>query len=416
MKHDAFSSNQWVGGFFISLGLALASSHPISSFAADPVAEATQKAKQIYRNLNITAVPDSAMIIQSMVKLLQEGKTQEAAALAANTRGFYNVNVKQFASLMGSHSEAPNVPLNDFQATIMGVIRDEIDARTLLTGDFTYGPATGAGNFDQIENSGKIIASSLQQVKTNLPDMAGLLTSQTWAAEHYVAGTNRRAFEFTFREFMCTPIKHIRDVTAVDFRVRRDIDRNVGGNPMTYQTECRGCHGIMDGMAGAFSHLDFVGNRLTYRENVVAKYNQHSNVYPEGYVTEDDSWINLATENQNQVFGWRGPLSGHGVHQFGEMISNSQMFKNCMVKRVFNQLCRRAISPLENKIEQKLADQFERDNYNLKKLFLNVATHDSCGGAAPQGTTNFTDNLTVSEFLTKKEESNENSICTRDRI
>lgn len=82
------------------------------------------------------------------------------------------------------------------------------------------------------------------------------------------------------------------------------------------------------------------------------------------------------------LFGWRGNVDGGvGVKDLGTMISNSKRFSQCMVKRVYDAVCRTNLVPKSNlPFLSQYADRFEQGNYNLKKLFEEVAVSNQCQG------------------------------------
>lgn len=323
-------------------------------------------------------------------KLVSEKKFGEAAGIATDDSNFYRVTVRDWAAQMSNREETTLVEFDDFQAYVIGVVRDRIDARQLLTGNFRYQgdpdfnlPLVAANNnnhyqqFEARRLNPKTDLVKMDGQWPNLRDAGGLLTTRAWARAHFVAGTNRRSVEFAFQEFLCAPIAKWRDVTVPDFRVRRDVERVPGGDAKLFQTHCRGCHGPMDAMGGAFARFDFVNEVFTFLDGfeVQPKMNANSTVYPPGYATGDSSWINLATENHNESFGWRGPLEGHDVTAFGWMLANSEAFSQCLTKRIFRKLCKKE-PPLTT--TELLAKSFESKQYDLRALFENVATHETC--------------------------------------
>ena len=108
--------------------------------------------------------------------------------------------------------------------------------------------------------------------------------------------------------------------------------------------------------------------------------NQNGAAYPEGYVTLDDTWVNQATQHHNQSFGWRGSVEGRGIREFGQMLSNAESFKTCMVQRVFKEVCKREPQSGESEAVAKLAQGFESEGFKLRKLFENVALTPACLG------------------------------------
>ena len=177
------------------------------------------------------------------------------------------------------------------------------------------------------------------------------------------------------------------DPNVSDAWVGRDIDRAPGGDSKVYQSNCRSCHGIMDGFRGAFAHFNN-SNYLpevsrppvesAYRIQV--KYARNSEFYPAGHVTKDDSFENLATTGSNaEFFGWRGPTRGNGAAQFGMMLSKSKAFSRCMVKRAVEAVCLKTPSFEETlSMVYPEADRLEADQYNLRRMFGRIASNPNC--------------------------------------
>lgn len=327
--------------------------------------------------------------------LLKSGKALEAAEKISNDWGFFHITVRDWAAVMSNRSELPIVPLNDFLAMAIGVVRDRMDARSLLTGNFRYQANRGLrlvephfSNNDHylaLESNHADLQTALVKVEpqwTKGFKAAGLLTTRGWAEAHYVMGTNRRATEFAFREFLCAPIDQWRAGGLSDFWVRRDVDRKPGGNSDRYKSECRTCHAGLDGLTAAFAHFDFQAPTFYFSNNWIApKYNQNKNVYPQGFATKDSTWINLLTTPAHQeMFGWRSPDEGVGINDFGALLANSRAFSECMVKRVFKKVCRQNLGPAQEDFLKAYSTQFEADHYDLRKLFERVAIAPTCYG------------------------------------
>ena len=379
----------------LAVGLAVSAVATVSSvFAAvnleDPSARYAQR---LFQRVVGAPIRVDTPLFERITRLVAE-KKYEAAALAAMTDPrFYAVRVRNFSAPIGTLDGNPQDGFNDLQAMFIGVIRDDIDARQLLTGDFRYEGYSDLGlpvvsksdnaHFAQFEARRLDYFRNLTRVPEQWKDIeeaAGVLTSRTWASVFFKAGTNRRAVQYTFQSFLCTPIDIWKDRGRPDLFVGRDVERTPGGNAATYQNHCRNCHGQMDGMRGAFGRFDFKDNAITWmgRTEIAAKMNQNSEKYPEGYVMVDDAWVNYATEHHNTVFGWRGPLEGHGVNAFGRMISESKGFSSCMARRVFSEVCNRPPTDPEQMMIQSLADRFEAGGYKFKSLFAAVAAENAC--------------------------------------
>lgn len=361
--------------------------------------------------------------LAQMENLIANGKLGEAAKVASDDDHFFNLTIKKFAAPMSNRSEDPTVPLNDFSATVIGMARDDIDARNFFTADYIYkSSVTGTTTYNP-DGSGFIpidiqvdqsiykgdmhylyldsqninLRQSLVQIPQKafpetgtlsvtpdiLPDTAGLITTRAWATEHFNAGTNRRVTEFIFREFLCTPVKSLRDASMLDERVRQDVSRIPSGNSNLYQTTCRSCHGGLDGNTGAFAYFDgdrARGGFLVYKAGLVRdKYSQNQN-YADGFATRDDSWVNHYINNQNAFLGWKGSTSGYGAHQLGIMFSNTDAFPSCMATRAFNAMCKHPPTSEDQTWVNALATDFQKNGYKLRRLFEQAAMIPSCLG------------------------------------
>lgn len=359
------------------------------------VAQDQAYAQKLFQRLTGTPLLLTDQALADMTKLVTAGDLKGAAHIATTDASFYDVTVRDVATPMSVKDGSPLAGLNDFQATFIGAARDDLDARTLLTGSYLYEafddlglPPVDSGNndhFTQFDTKGFSPNRNLRKVDSQYPDIpeqAGLLTSRAWAEAHYNAGTNRRSVRMAIDQFLCTPIEQWRDHGLLDYHVHRDVDRHPGGDPSDYQNRCRNCHAPMDGMVGAFARFDYVNGHITHSgpDRVAPKYNQHAYVYPDGYITLDDSWVNYATVDQNTQFGWRGATEGQGINAFGTMLASSRAFSRCMTKRAFQEICRRAPVDSEAPLIETLTDGFEGGGYKLRALFEAVATQDACIG------------------------------------
>ena len=349
------------------------------------------KARKLFERLTGIPLSVNDPRLNQMATLISQGKDLQAATIATNDPAFYNDTVRQWAAPMSNKEGSAFVPLNDFIAMIIGVTRDQTDARELLTGNFTYyarniTPTPSPDNNTHYERSD----AAQNDLYTNLvkktpqdpriPETAGLLTSRAWGDAHLKAGTNRRGLQYSLQVFLCKPIESLMDFTIPDNWVRRDVDRKPGGVFKTYQTRCVGCHAGMDSMGGAFARFDFGPNRLVYGAApfVAPKMNNNKSVFPPGNVVVDDSWENQwIRDNQGQL---ESPGVKNGIQALGELLANADSFKACMARTVFTELCRRKPEASEEKLIEDLAGKFQASGYKLRSLFEEVAVTAACGG------------------------------------
>ena len=368
--------------------------------------------------------PASDGEINELNEKIASGRALEAFEDLTRKTDFVNLTARAFCQPMSTRSERPDVPMNEFTASCMGAIRDDRPATELLAGNFTYefdrakvsydpsvkDPFQRRQHYDAPEGqdvNGFDFALSLvrregQEVPklpadrfsiapitetVPQPEPAGLMTTHTWAREHAEGGTNRRLVEYAFREFLCKPIGDFADTTASDHWIGRDISREPGGNPQIFQSSCRGCHSLLDGMRGAFAYTSWGFRGLVSQmppasatREVGEKYARNFEVHPSGYVTRDSSWENLATTGSNaEFFGWRGATKGVGMTEFGQMLARSRAFSRCMVVRVVQTVClRQTTFEDEQALLTPEAEKFEADGYNLRRLFARVAARRDC--------------------------------------
>ncbi len=357
-----------------ALCAAALTAHPL---VAAPAATTKPLSLKIFQRLAGVPLLPSDPRADEMDQLIQAGKTAEAAHIATDDPSFYGVTIRDWAAVMSNKAESPVVDFDDFQAMIIGVVRDDLDARLLLSGNFRYagdpslhlpGVSVADNNhYLQLDASGVDLKDALVRQEPQwdgIAESAGLLTTRAWAQAHLVDGTNQW-----------------KDPGLPDIRVRRDVTRRPGDDPSTYENTCRTCHAAMDGLTGAWANWDYVNDSLTYYGlyGVAPKMNKNNTVYPAGYVTVDNSWINLAVSHQNTAFGWRGATSGAGINAFGTMMANSRGFSRCMAQRAFEKVCRRSLTADEQSgVLNSLADQFEQDGYKLRGLFETVAALPAC--------------------------------------
>jgi hypothetical protein len=368
--------------------------YPMSSVTkpAGAVTPEERYSAQLFSHLAGAPVPMTDPRFRRVVGLIGKGNFMEAAKVVMNEQNFLKVRIRNFSLPFINKDKRPKDTLTDLQALIIGVTRDELDARTILTGDIAYVgypnlglPASSRKDNDhymEFENRDLDFEKDLVRVDKQWPDLkerSGAFTTRAWAAAYYDAGTNRLAMKYAIDAFMCQEQHSYKIRGLPDYHVRRDVDRAQGGDPWQYHNDCRGCHAAMDGLDGAFAHLDFLNGELTFKtDGVVDKVNKNSYYYPEGYITTDDSWVNLLENHPTVDFGWRGPKTGMGVGAFAKLIADSKGFSRCMVQKTFLEVCGRTIQEGAPQALDAIAMDFEQNGYVLKDLFSKIAIMNEC--------------------------------------
>lgn len=344
---------------------------------------------QAYRMFNrLTGIPPSKDVLDTMEALIDQGKDEEAAMIAVEHPYFYNLGLKNWISAWTNVDQNTRVPLNDFSATVIGAIRDDLSFDRILYDDIIYVGKAATGltayaannntHYQQLETLRTDLKANLEQrvqsTLNGLAETAGVLTTRGFGEAYFTAGTNRRAVRFTMINFMCMDMEQLSDTTRADFRVRQDVDRSPGGDSTVFRNKCAGCHAGMDALAGAFAYYDF-NNAVTFNTGAVSpKFTQNSDVFPDGFVTKDNSWMNLWIEGPNKNIGWNGAASGSGAKAYGQMLSQTDAFPKCMAKQVYKKVClHNPLDAEEQESMNELAAGFVEDGFSMKKLFAKTA-------------------------------------------
>src|SRR5688572_3269943 len=107
-----------------------------------------EQAKRMYDRL--TGTPPSPALLDDLTNRVSSDP--QAAALymldasSARSSGFYSVTLKNFATPWTNRDQTVFAPLNDYTATVIGMVRDDKDFRGVLFDDILYiSPGTTPG-------------------------------------------------------------------------------------------------------------------------------------------------------------------------------------------------------------------------------------------------------------------------------
>ena len=383
-------------------------------FISQVFADARTQAKRIHDR--IAGVAPSVAILNEMVDLI-DGTVVDArfpsgeiaaAYKAMENKNFSNVTLVNFITPWTNEAQTvfpgdmgTEGVLNDYTATVIGAINDEIDFRRILYDDILYiGQAAlsltnSYGNADNRhykeleERAGKDLRQDLvlatQTSVNGLPVGAasGVLTSRAAAKAFFVDGTNRAMLRFTALNHLCQDMEEMKDVSLPADRIRQDVSRSPGGDSRIYMNECIGCHTGMDPMTQAFAYYDYDypldgnndpiyeqgflvfnrvgindtdrnGNDTGTNSRVQLKNLINADNFKPGYVTTDDSWVNYWRQGKNSVIGdkvnsgtsianWDASLNsfGQGASSMSKELAHSERFARCQVEKVFKAVCLR---------------------------------------------------------------------------
>ncbi len=388
---------KWTGtkATFTGLTRYLLAAIASTAVALPAIAGPREQAKRIHDRL--AGVPPSAAVLSQMETAIQANDAVGAAYIAMDNVNFYNATLKNFAAPWTNRDQSVFVPLNDYIATVIGMVRDDVPFNTLLSADLIYvgrpgvvasAPAANNNNhFEQLEadnvNLRDDLVSAAQSSISGIPAAAtaGILTSRAASEAFFVAGTNRAMFRFTLLNHMCNDMEQMHDPRLSPDRIRQDVSRSPGGDSRLFLNNCIGCHTGMDPLAGAFAYYNSDENTgaLEYTAgNVQPKYFNNDLNFPQGFRTTDDHWINYWRKGQNSYLGFDPnlPGEGNGAKSMGEELANSYAFAACQVKKVFRAVCLRdAEVQADHDAIDQITNTFRTTGYRMKQVFADAAVH-----------------------------------------
>ena len=401
------------------------------------VADPRTQAKRIHDRL--TGVPPTIAVLNQMVTELPANPVA-AALIAIDNKNFYNVTLKNFITPWTNEAQTvfpldsdTEGTLNDYTATVIGIIRDDRDFREILYADVLYRGKDTLGlsahsnvdnaHYKELEERAGLdlrvdLVPANEAVQSTVTGLvasatAGVLTSRAAAKAFFVDGTNRAMFRFTMLNHLCKDMEQVKDVTLVPNRIRQDVSRSPGGDSRIFMNACIGCHTGMDPLTQAFAYYDYEyppdgpdaddtpeyeDGRMVFNDvgaidinkdgeptgtRVQEKYLINANNFKFGYITTNDDWENYWRVGKNALLGWNStPLAnntgkGSGAKSMGQELAYSDAFARCQVEKVFKAVCLHpALNQTDrNQITDTLIPNFKSNGYRLKQVFAETAAY-----------------------------------------
>ena len=347
----------------------------------------------------------------------KDGDLIVSQEIIKNHKEFKSLLLKNFASTWSEIDGKKVTTLNDTILTIIAVIDMNIDYRKILFENIIAKgvslPSKKTTKSDEIElPNGDIIKAYFYASNEHYNDLqkkerytfsenifldkqvpgthkvnsavAGILSTNGFAKEAYLAGTNRRALKILIREASCLSLDDIRDAKMTEAYISRDVDRfDSNGSDHTFKSTCKTCHAFLDQLYGAFAYYDVAAGGIypsliyKFEETLNLRHKMLKNVvYPKGYLKKNNQWFINLTPSQLNILGFPNePKSGFGAKSLGELWSKSDSFARCQPKKVFETVCRKKVTDSDQPFINSLVSIFKENNYMLKDLFLRSAIY-----------------------------------------
>src|ERR1700676_4087003 len=367
-----------------------------NALAANPNGD---QATRIYNR--IAGIPPTAALLAQMTAAADP---VTAALIATQDPSFYNNTIRNLAAPWTNRDQSVFVPLNDYTATVVGMVRDDVPFNTLLSADLVYiaDSASGVPAYSPMNNdmyqtmdSNNVdlkahLVSSTQSALSGIPSAAtaGVMTTRGAASAFFINGTNRAMFRFTMMNHLCNDLQTVMDITRPPDRIRQDVTRSPGGVSTLFLNNCIGCHSGMDPMAQAFAYYNFnnidpttagtTGQIVYTAGQVQPKYYINKTNFPQGFSTPDDGWTNRWRTGPNEILGWSGSLpgGGNGAKSLGQELESSAAFASCQVTRVFKFVCLRAPNTAADFTQvNSMIASFQAHQYKLRQPFAEAAAY-----------------------------------------
>lgn len=215
-----FALSRQIGTALLGVAITIAAALPLVA-----VAGPNEQAKRMHDR--IAGVPPDATTLATMAGMVTTDPLG-AALIATDSPDFYRVTLKNFSAPWTNRDRSVFVPLDDYIATIIGMVRDNVDFREILSGDILYvGTATPGysttsnAHYEALEAQGTDLQADLQartqSAVTGIPASAtaGIITTRSAAKAFFIDGTNRAMFRFTMLNHLCLDMEQVKDVSTL---------------------------------------------------------------------------------------------------------------------------------------------------------------------------------------------------------
>jgi hypothetical protein len=321
-----------------------------------------QEVQQSYTRVQL----EKALRIVAQILILRDPLPDEMAQLSEGIVGYERV-VKSYLDMPEFRASQMNYYRNYFEMAGMGadnvnfdepanlavyLVTNDIDFREVLTADYCVN-----------NNLEKIPCSSFRDPALAPVQAAGVLTTRAFLVK-WSAPFNFRRVAKAFHAFSCREYPDDRDEGLLEAEISDNIK---AFNSKTETPVCYNCHRSMNPRASLFYLYDQKGY-----------FNLNPNPDPRvGEIAVTDTG-GASTVRHILNPGVKARYHGKEVstlRDYGQIFSRTQHFRDCVARRLTNQMLgRKATDPLMSQM-QDIRDNVAFNEFKVKSILLEIAKH-----------------------------------------
>ena len=306
------------------------------------------------------------------------------------------MTLKNFATPWTNRDQTVFAPLNDYTATVIGMVRDDVPFNQVLSADIlytgqgiapAYSPSSNA-HYEAMDDQGAdlkaVLVRQTQSSFNGIPAAAtaGVMTSRAASEAFFIAGTNRAMFRFTLINHLCHDLEQSQDTSRPPDRIRQDVSRSPGGDSRIFLNNCVGCHSGMDPMAQAFAYYNYDETvRLASCTPPARCSRSTSSTWTTSSRVTSPRTITGTTAGARDLMRCsagraRFPAAAMAPSRWARNSRASEAFAQCQVEKVFRNVCFRDPSDGADRAQvTATVASFKGNNYSLKRVFAEAAAY-----------------------------------------
>ena len=357
------------------------------------------QAKRIHDR--IAGVPPSAAVLDQMEALVAADDAARRRAHRDAGAILLQRHAEELAVPWTNRDQTVFAPLNDYIATVIGMVRDDVAVQHRAVGRLLYTVnGVDAGRFADQQRSlrerrdQRRRTCSAALTPTTQSSVHGIPAAAT-AGRHDLA---RRLGGVLHRRHQPRDVplhddeSHVprhgagaRHLAAAGSHPPGREPLSPGGDSRIFLNNCIGCHSGMDPMAQAFAYYNFdetqpAASVYTPRPRCSRSTSSTTTTSSRASSRRMTAGTTAGARARTRVLGWsraRCPAAATAPSRMGQELANSDAFAQCQVEKVFKTVCFRAPGDAADRTEvaQHRRAHFKANGYQLKQVFAETAVY-----------------------------------------